>query len=363
MGKGCGGHGGLNILPQKSWNVYNWDNREKVAADEAKFEDEQRKLKEKDVQVQRDARRNLLLQRSGLLPVQDQDNPESDKPPAAPSQHVLLFQEEENAAATKRLQEAAIAAGPNPNIDKMFQLGYGCDAKAEGKVPWYAQSGSSMLSKVESDNLPARIRREKAEALKGLSKNESHAHQPSSLVAPRHLPNKDSTPALPSRIESANTPTRKRKSKRSRSACSSDSSSSESSSSGSDSSESLSSREGRSTKGRKKKHSKKKMAKRSSSSESKHKRKVTKQGGRRKDRRNKDVEGGRMSNSSRSTSTIAQLRAERLQREVRERGRQIAVVTSNIEENASSRNIRGAHGGSSSKKYHSGYGNAPPPRS
>lgn len=22
-----GGHGGLNILPQKKWNVYNWDNR------------------------------------------------------------------------------------------------------------------------------------------------------------------------------------------------------------------------------------------------------------------------------------------------------------------------------------------------
>lgn len=29
-----GGHGGLNILPQKSWNVYNRDNLEKVAKDE-----------------------------------------------------------------------------------------------------------------------------------------------------------------------------------------------------------------------------------------------------------------------------------------------------------------------------------------
>ena len=29
-----GGHGGLNILPQKKWNVYNPDNREKVAKDE-----------------------------------------------------------------------------------------------------------------------------------------------------------------------------------------------------------------------------------------------------------------------------------------------------------------------------------------
>ena len=29
-----GGHGGLNILPQKKWNVYNWDNRIKVNQNE-----------------------------------------------------------------------------------------------------------------------------------------------------------------------------------------------------------------------------------------------------------------------------------------------------------------------------------------
>jgi hypothetical protein len=28
-----GGHGGLNILPQKKWNVYNRDNRAVVARD------------------------------------------------------------------------------------------------------------------------------------------------------------------------------------------------------------------------------------------------------------------------------------------------------------------------------------------
>ena len=29
-----GGHGGLNILPQKKWNVYNFDNRQRVKRDE-----------------------------------------------------------------------------------------------------------------------------------------------------------------------------------------------------------------------------------------------------------------------------------------------------------------------------------------
>jgi len=28
-----GGHGGLNILPQKKWNVYNYDNRDIVEKD------------------------------------------------------------------------------------------------------------------------------------------------------------------------------------------------------------------------------------------------------------------------------------------------------------------------------------------
>lgn len=34
-----GGHGGLNILPQKKWNVYNRDNREKVEKDKRKAEE------------------------------------------------------------------------------------------------------------------------------------------------------------------------------------------------------------------------------------------------------------------------------------------------------------------------------------
>lgn len=42
-----GGRGGLNILPQKKWNVYNWDNRIKVKQNEAVVdkEIERRKLK------------------------------------------------------------------------------------------------------------------------------------------------------------------------------------------------------------------------------------------------------------------------------------------------------------------------------
>jgi hypothetical protein len=42
-----GGHGGLNILPQKKWNVYNYDNRVKVEADKKKYKRIRKEQKEK----------------------------------------------------------------------------------------------------------------------------------------------------------------------------------------------------------------------------------------------------------------------------------------------------------------------------
>jgi hypothetical protein len=43
--------GGLNILPQKSWNVYGRENRLKVSRDEAKHADEERERQAKQRQV------------------------------------------------------------------------------------------------------------------------------------------------------------------------------------------------------------------------------------------------------------------------------------------------------------------------
>ena len=55
-----GGHGGLNILPQKSWNVYNRDNRQRVERDEAAAEVAARA-------EERDARRANLAQNVGRM--------------------------------------------------------------------------------------------------------------------------------------------------------------------------------------------------------------------------------------------------------------------------------------------------------
>ncbi|CAA2996429.1 Hypothetical predicted protein [Olea europaea subsp. europaea] len=54
-----GGNGGLNILPQKRWNVYNYENREKVKQDEeATAKEEQLK---REQARKRDAESRLKL--------------------------------------------------------------------------------------------------------------------------------------------------------------------------------------------------------------------------------------------------------------------------------------------------------------
>lgn len=59
-----GGHGGLNILPQKKWNVYGRENRLRVARDEAAHAEEQRQIQEKHGAAERDHRLLLLKQRA-----------------------------------------------------------------------------------------------------------------------------------------------------------------------------------------------------------------------------------------------------------------------------------------------------------
>eukprot|EP00891_Asterochloris_glomerata_P002108 jgi/Astpho2/2108/Aster-x1039 len=59
-----GGHGGLNILPQKRWNVYGRENRLKVARDEAAYEEEQQAKRAKHQKAEQEHRRQQLLQRA-----------------------------------------------------------------------------------------------------------------------------------------------------------------------------------------------------------------------------------------------------------------------------------------------------------
>jgi len=77
-----GGHGGLNILPQKRWNVYGQKNRLKVHEDEAQAAEEEKAKEAKKERAEREFRTNVLRKRS------QPDHGER-------LQHINLFEEEE----------------------------------------------------------------------------------------------------------------------------------------------------------------------------------------------------------------------------------------------------------------------------
>ncbi|KAJ6712266.1 hypothetical protein OIU79_008479 [Salix purpurea] len=161
-----GGHGGLNILPQKKWNVYNYDNREKVKKDEeAAARDEQ--LKREEVR-KRDAEFRLERLRTarGLPPLQKPEEPEpvveAEASISEPkSNHINLFEgikifdpvmglekergDEREGSKKKRKvmkkEEVRVVTAD----DEKYRLGYGLAGKGV-KLPWYLEKRSDEVN-------------------------------------------------------------------------------------------------------------------------------------------------------------------------------------------------------------------------
>ena len=159
-----GGHGGLNILPQKSWHVYNFDNREKVKEDEekeaARIEQERLEQQHRDAEI----RRNLLLDRakdrraSGSFkgqagkepkaleaPVQVEEDEDCDKrivsvASPAPPAHINLFQDmvpvgDATRGVAHKSFRPTVPVEPKAE-DVKYSLGYGAVSE-KGEKPWY----------------------------------------------------------------------------------------------------------------------------------------------------------------------------------------------------------------------------------
>ncbi|KAK3242130.1 hypothetical protein CYMTET_48162 [Cymbomonas tetramitiformis] len=317
MGKGGGGHGGLNILPQKSWNVYNWDNRLKVAEDERKFAEQEKHKFEEQQQLRRDERRQLLIEKaqgSGEGKTAPHAQREVDEG-VEQSGHINFFEDLEKHALEKaraqqeedekRLRETGKKDLSAEASDKFYGLGYGCDPKSEGNLPWYAQKDSSFYTQTERDSLPARIKRER------LAEQQSLA-PPLNATQPLALPRKALRPEHP-----GTPPTERHQNDLT-----------------------VSGRIKADPERKGKKHDRKDKK----HHKEKHKRKDSKES---RNPKKKSVEA---------------LRAERLQRETQEHSRETAVRVTNII-NSGGPAARGlASGSSTQQKYHSGYGNARPER-
>uniref|UniRef100_A0A803N3S9 CBF1-interacting co-repressor CIR N-terminal domain-containing protein n=1 Tax=Chenopodium quinoa TaxID=63459 RepID=A0A803N3S9_CHEQI len=165
-----GGHGGLNILPQKKWNVYNFDNREKVRKDEeAAAKDDQLK---RDQSRKRDSEFRLLQLRRARGVDPHPTNLKSEPP--------ICADEPKSESDSKHL-----------NL-----LGYGVAGKGV-KAPWYTlkpdkeveekrkETNGKMMKKTKKtveELREERLNREKAEKERErallLNKTPSNHHYP-----------------------------------------------------------------------------------------------------------------------------------------------------------------------------------------
>lgn len=152
-----GGHGGLNILPQKKWNVYNFENREKVRKDEEAAAKEEQLKREQSRRRDSEFRLERLRQARGLASA-----PRPSSPPSSPGRadpgHINLFEglagfsalsgaasgskeadvderkswKEEKGMKRKR-EEKPVVVAPE---DEKYRVGYGVAGKGV-KAPWY----------------------------------------------------------------------------------------------------------------------------------------------------------------------------------------------------------------------------------
>ncbi|GMH36451.1 hypothetical protein BSKO_04319 [Bryopsis sp. KO-2023] len=124
-----GGHGGLNILPQKRWNVYNQDNRYRVAEDEEKARQKAAEEKRKKIDAARECRRKLLLERAGGQ-VDDEGIEFCEK---ASKETAEFRREVEKEQSESRRRGKKTERTSDAKFDERFKFAYGL----QDKKPWY----------------------------------------------------------------------------------------------------------------------------------------------------------------------------------------------------------------------------------
>ncbi|KAM5572872.1 hypothetical protein ABKV19_012763 [Rosa sericea] len=156
-----GGHGGLNILPQKRWNVYNFDNREKVRLDEEAAAKEEQIKREQARRRDTEYRIEQLRAARGLAPlIQPEESAEEESKPGHSAEveskpgHINLFEGIKIFDPIKGLEKEGsdgkdgfkknkkMKKEEPPRVvtaeDEKYRLGYGVAGKGV-KLPWYLE--------------------------------------------------------------------------------------------------------------------------------------------------------------------------------------------------------------------------------
>ncbi|CAN1333509.1 hypothetical protein LINPERPRIM_LOCUS36065 [Linum perenne] len=147
-----GGHGGLNILPQKRWNVYREDNKAKVRKDEEAAAKEEQLKREQSRKRDTEFRLEQLRSARGLAPI---IKPAAAEDSESKEKHINLFEgikifdpifmksEAEGGKKEKEKEEEVRVVTAE---DEKFRLGYGLAGKGV-KTPWYLEKKSDKVGK------------------------------------------------------------------------------------------------------------------------------------------------------------------------------------------------------------------------
>ena len=130
-----GGHGGLNILPQKKWNVYNWDNRDIVERDKRIHSQKERRNYEQNREQQLENKINVLKQENG-------DLPQNSQPTAAQSHgNFNLFEEEERVLQNQEGEELRKMKEQDFLKEKLsdYSSKFMGSFNDEKQLPWYSK--------------------------------------------------------------------------------------------------------------------------------------------------------------------------------------------------------------------------------
>lgn len=186
-----GGHGGLNILPQKRWNVYNYENREKVRKDEEAAAREEQLQREQARKRDAEFRLERLRASRGLAPLTQAPEPvkETSEEPVtetdesgSKSNHINLFEgikifdpvkldekegkgrsTEKDGFKRKKMRKEEVASSAKVVMpeDEKYRLGYGVAGKGV-KLPWYLEKRTNHDENHESneDDESTKVREE-----------------------------------------------------------------------------------------------------------------------------------------------------------------------------------------------------------
>ncbi|XP_020982521.1 uncharacterized protein C5E4.10c-like [Arachis duranensis] len=178
-----GGHGGLNILSQKRWNIYNYENREKVRRDE------EQAARDEQIKCDAELRLERLRTARGLAPlikakVEEEKGKEEEEQlelkNSGDNRHINLFKgikvfdpvretekrkellgEREGWKKEKKMKKeegksSGVVVGPE---DEKYRLGYRVAGKGV-KMPWYLEIRNSADEKGGGDDSDGEVKNE-----------------------------------------------------------------------------------------------------------------------------------------------------------------------------------------------------------